>query len=123
MGIRRRTRARPPLLPSTPTLIRAATAGYAANAALGTAVRTGVLDTRSNRWVHHVLFIVTAALTVTAVATGIARRAPEVALLAPAVVPLAALPYAGQRAHTRIALAAAPWFATAALTTLGRTGR
>ena len=120
MGTRRQRGARggPQLLPPTPTLIRAATAGYLANIALGTAVRARVLDSRGYRWLHHVLYIGTAALTLTALIAGLARRDPQTALLAPAVVPLAALPSADRGMHTRVALAAAPWFATAVLTTL-----
>lgn len=123
MGIRRSSRRAPRPLPPTPALIRAATAAYLANIALGTAVRARVIDTSGYRWAHHLLYLGTAALTLTAVVTGLVRRAPQTALLAPAVVPLAALPYAGQRMHARVALAAAPWFAGAALTALPRPGR
>ncbi|MBI5160893.1 MAG: hypothetical protein HY996_05710 [Micrococcales bacterium] len=110
-------------MPPTPALTHAATVGYLASIALGTAVQARVLDTRGYRWLHHVLYTGTAILTLAALAAGLVRRAPETALLAPAMVPLAALPHAGRRMHARVALAAAPWFAAAALSASTRSGR
>ena len=103
-------------LPATPTLIRIAAGAYAANCTLGTAVAARVLDTSGYRWVHHALFVATATSTAAAVAVGLARRSVAAAALAPALAPLAAIPYAGTGRHVRVALAAAPWFAAALLT-------
>jgi hypothetical protein len=100
-------------LPATSTLIRIASGAYLANCALGTAVATRVLDTSGHRWVHHALFVATATCTVAAVVVGLGRRSAAAALLAPALVPLAVIPYAGTRRHVRVALAAAPGFASA----------
>ena len=104
-------------LPSTPSLIRVASAAYLANCVLGTAVAARVVDTSGSRWVHHVLFVGTATLTAAAVVLGLARRAPAAAALAPALLTLAVLPHAGTRRHARVALAAAPWFGAALIAT------
>ncbi|MFB4349418.1 hypothetical protein [Microbacterium sp. CR_7] len=109
MGHRRtRTNAAP--------LFVAATIAYAANAALGTAVAARVIDTRGFRWVHHALYVSTCITTAAAVSAALwarpkaaSRRAA--ASLAPAIVPLAAIPYLGThtRRHPLVALAAAPF--------------
>lgn len=96
--------------PSTRSLARAAAAVYAANCALGTAVQLGVVDTSRNRRPHHVLYIVTSALTVATVLAGLARRSAPGVVLVPALLPLAVLPYVGHSAHAATAGAAAPWF-------------
>lgn len=97
-------------------LFLAAAVAYGANAALGAAVATRMLDTSGYRWLHHALYIVTCATTATAVSTALwarprnaSRRAA--ASLAPALAPLAAIPYLGThtRRHPLIALAAAPF--------------
>jgi hypothetical protein len=93
----------------------AAAVAYTANCALGGAVALRLLDTRRFRWVHHVLYTTTAALTVAAVAAGALARRPAAALLAPALMPLAGIPYAGTRTirHPLVAVVAAPWYAAA----------
>ncbi|MFJ4172962.1 hypothetical protein [Microbacterium sp. NPDC089696] len=105
---RKRTNAAP--------LFVAATIAYAVNAALGTAVAARVIDTKNFRWVHHALYIATCATTVAAVSAALWAR-PRVASrraaasLAPALAPLAAIPYLGThtRRHPLVALAAAPF--------------
>lgn len=97
-------------------LFVAAAIAYGANAALGTAVAARVIDTRGYRWLHHALYIATCTTTVAAVSAAFwgrprtaSRRAA--ASLAPALVPLAAIPYLGThtRRHPLVALAAAPF--------------
>ncbi|MGW8482292.1 hypothetical protein ACWGJP_04095 [Microbacterium sp. NPDC055903] len=106
---------------SPSALFAAAAAGYGANCALGGAVALRLIDTRRFRWVHHALYILTCTLVGAALVAGWARRSHptdrRAALaLAPAVVPLAVIPFAGTRGrrHPLIALAAAP-FVVAAL--------
>ena len=93
-------------------LVRAATVSYAANCALGTAAANGV-NTRRVRWLHHALFVCTAALTATAAGTGLAQRRPAAYALLPAAVPLALIPYLGSRSrrHIVVAVSAAPCYA------------
>ena len=97
------------------TVVAAATGSYTANVALGVATATRILDTSRFRWVHHALYLVTAALTAAAVAADL--RGPTGRRLAPALLPLAVLPYAGThgRRHYAVAAAAAPFYALAAL--------
>lgn len=95
-------------LTSTRSLARAAAIAYTANCALGGAVRTGLVDTSRNRAPHHALYVVTSALTIAAVVAGLLRRSAPGLVLAPALLPLAVLPYA--RAHARTAASAAPWY-------------
>lgn len=101
--------------PSAPLFIAAATA-YAANCALGTAVAVRLVDTSGYRWLHHALYIATCTTTALALVvgwfTGSRRSSRRAALaLAPAAVPLAAIPYLGTRTrrHPLVALAAAPF--------------
>ncbi|PPI24123.1 hypothetical protein C5D44_12275 [Rathayibacter sp. AY1B5] len=104
--------------------MRAAAVGYSANCALGTAVATGALRTGRWHWIHHALYICTSSLTALAWAT-LRRSDPRAAAaLAPAAVPLAAIPFAGThgRRHPAIALAAAP-FVLAALERTRRPAR
>lgn len=96
-------------------LFAAATAAYAANCALGAAVAGRLIDTSGFRWLHHALYILTCATTAAALSSFLwarPRRASRHAALtlAPALVPLAAIPYAGTRGlrHPLIALTAAP---------------
>lgn len=97
-------------------LFVAATVAYAANAALGTAVAAKVVDTRGFRWVHHALYIATCLTTAASISAAFWAR-PKIATrraaatLAPAVAPLAAIPYLGThtRRHPLVALVAAPF--------------
>lgn len=105
---RRRTDAAP--------LFVGAAAAYAANCALGTAVAMRLIDTRNFRWVHHAMYVatfVTSAAAFSAILWGRPRYASRRAALAlaPAAVPLAAIPYLGthSRRHPLVALAAAPF--------------
>lgn len=99
-----------------PRLFVAAAAAYGANVALGTAVAVRLIDTRRFRWVHHVLYIITCVATGAALSAAFWAR-PAVAtrraaaFLAPAIGPLAVIPYAGTRTrrHPLVALAAAPF--------------
>ena len=102
----------------TPPLFVLAALSYLLNCALGTAVATKVIDTSRFRWLHHALFVLTCATTAVALGSGIrsGRRAPRAraaVALAPAVVPLAVIPFAGTRGrrHPLVALSAAPFFA------------
>lgn len=101
-----------------PTAVIGAAAGcYAANCALGTAVALGALDTSRTRWVHHGLYVITCVATAVALSSFLwiadDRRARRgAAALAPAVVPLATIPFvrARTRRHPVLALAAAPFY-------------
>lgn len=97
-------------------LFLAAVIAYGANTALGTAVAARLIDTKNFRWVHHALYIATCVATVAAVSAALwgrprtaSRRAA--ASLAPALAPLAAIPYLGThtRRHPLVALTAAPF--------------
>ncbi len=105
--------------PATHGAVSAAAASYAANAALGTAVLLGLVDTSRVGWVHHLLYgvtcLTTAAAMLAAAADPHGRR--TCAALAPAVLPLAVIPFAGThgRRHPAVALAAAPFYAAALL--------
>ena len=96
------------------TMVMGACGSYAANVALGVATATRLLDTSRFRWVHHALYIATTTLTVVAVAVDL--RGPAGRRLAPALVPLAVIPFAGthSRRHYAVAAAAAPFYALAA---------
>jgi hypothetical protein len=97
-------------------LFAAAALSYAANCSLGAAVATKLVDSSGFRWLHHGLYIATCTTTAVALAAGwwgmpqrSSRRAALV--LAPATVPLAAIPFVGthNRWHPLVALAAAPF--------------
>ena len=107
--------------PTARVLVTAAAAGYAANVALGTSVAAGWLDTRGYRWLHHVLYLTTGTLTAAATAALLIGRDRGGWTLLPALLPLAALPYAGTRTprHARLGLSAAPFY----LATLRRAWR
>ncbi|MCJ1697651.1 hypothetical protein MT349_17860 [Rathayibacter caricis] len=89
----------------------AAAVSYSANCVLGTAVATGTVRTGRWHWIHHALYIATSALTGAALAALLRSDPRAAAALAPAVVPLAVIPFAGThgRRHPAIALAAAPF--------------
>jgi hypothetical protein len=93
-----------------PPLLVAATSAYLANCALGAAVGTGVVDSSGFRWVHHAVYVVTAATTALAGLDLLRRRSPAFVRLLPAGVPLVAIPAvpARSRWHPVIAATAAP---------------
>jgi hypothetical protein len=88
-----------------------AAVSYAANCALGLAVASGRLRTGRAHWVHHALYINTAVSTVATTAALIAERGRAGVVVAPALVPLAAIPYAGTRGwrHPALAVSIAPF--------------
>ncbi|MBN9141309.1 MAG: hypothetical protein J0H23_10835 [Micrococcales bacterium] len=92
-----------------------AAAAYLANCALGIGVATGRIRTGRAHWLHHALYVNTAAATVAATASLVAGRGARGAVLAPALVPLAVIPYAGTRGprHPAIAASIAPFMAAA----------
>ena len=97
-------------------LFTAAAVAYAVNCALGASVAARIVDTSGFRWLHHALYIATCTATAAALSTAVwarpRRRSRQAALaLAPAAVPLAAIPYLGShgRRHPLTALAAAPF--------------
>ncbi|WCD93844.1 hypothetical protein [Microbacterium sp. nov. GSS16] len=104
--------------PSAKPAFRASALCYAANCALGAAVATRLIDTRRFRWVHHALYIATFSATIVAVLVGLRRNRPAALALAPALAPLAVIPYAGThtRRHPAIALTAAPFIAAGVIT-------
>lgn len=91
---------------------------YTANCALGAAVATRIIDTRRFRWVHHALYIATVSTTIFALIVGVRSDRRAALALAPALVPLAVIPYAGThtRRHPVIALTAAPFIAAGVFT-------
>ncbi|MGV9193622.1 hypothetical protein ACQ143_04695 [Microbacterium sp. MC2] len=103
--------------PRTPAGLFVAAAGcYGANCALGTAVALRLVDSSRFRWVHHALYIATTTVTALALSTalwGRPRTQSQRAALAtaPAMVPLAVIPFAGTRTirHPLVALAPAPF--------------
>ncbi|WP_378145739.1 hypothetical protein ACFJGV_18720 [Cnuibacter sp. UC19_7] len=106
-------RARQAKAPVDPhPLFVAATASYAANCALGTAVATGRLHTGRAHWVHHALYICTSALAAAAATSLLWSRSRAGWALLPAAIPLIAIPSvsARTRGHVGIALSAAPFF-------------
>ncbi len=104
----------------------AAACSYAASCTLGIGVATGRLRTGRARWVHHALYIATAGTTTAATIALLAERGAEGAVLAPALAPLAAIPYAGTRGwrHPLLAASVAPFLGAAlAVTTRPRPPR
>ncbi|HST71960.1 MAG TPA: hypothetical protein VLK55_05865 [Kocuria rosea] len=106
-----------------------ASACWAANAALGASVGSGLVRTGRFRWIHHALYVATTTTTALAAArcalsASPSRRAAGRAL-APALLPLAALPHIGTpaqghpRRHALAALSAAPFYAAALLRAAG----
>jgi hypothetical protein len=97
-------------------LFTAAIGGYLANITLGLLVRARVLDTRGFRWLHHVLYIVTFVLAAASVAVLLlGHRTLAGLLLAPALIGLGTIPFAGthNRRHPVIGLLPAPFYAAA----------
>ncbi|NYD20608.1 hypothetical protein [Kineococcus aurantiacus] len=96
-------------------LLVAATVSYAANCALGAAVAAGVLDTSGARWVHHGVYVTTAALTAAAGADLLRRRSAALWPLLPVAAPLLAIPAvpARSRWHPVLAATAAPAYVLA----------
>jgi len=90
-----------------------AAVSYAANCALGLAVASGRVRTGRAHWVHHALYINTAASTTVATAALVTERGARGAVIAPALVPLAAIPYAGTHGprHPALAVSIAPFIA------------
>jgi hypothetical protein len=90
----------------------AAGVSYAASCAVGTGVASGAVDLHGARWVHHALYITTAALAGAAVSSLLWSTNRAGWMLLPAAVPLAALARLGPRSprHPIVALAAAPFF-------------
>lgn len=102
------------------TAVGIASTCYAANAALGLSVATGLVDTSGARWVHHGLFIATASATGLALVLGGVRRDPSAIALGMAVIPLVLLQRRGSRPlprHARTAALAAPCYAAALILT------
>ncbi|MFP7834868.1 hypothetical protein [Marisediminicola sp. LYQ134] len=112
---------------SSAPLFVAALTSYAANCALGSSVALKLVDSSGFRWVHHALYVSTFALAGAAIVSGAVRggrargrrrgcggaRGPAAAVaLAPAVVPLALIPFLGSRSrkHVAVSLSAAPFF-------------
>lgn len=93
--------------------VTAAAVSYTANCALGTAVATGAVRTGRWHWVHHALYICTATLSACALLALLRSDRRAAAVLAPAAIPLAAIPFAGTRGrrHPAVALVAAPFLA------------
>jgi hypothetical protein len=98
-------------------LVTSAAASYVVNGLLGGAVALGALKTTRAPWIHHAAFAMTAGLTASALAGGIAtRHRAEVAALLPATVSLVLLPRLGARPlsrHALVAATAAPSYAGA----------
>lgn len=93
---------------------------YFANVALGSGVALRLFSTGSFRWIHHAVYIGTCLLGAAAVSTLLWTDSDAGWILLPAVLPLAALPFAGSgssaalgfasRRHVVVALLAAPFF-------------
>jgi hypothetical protein len=100
--------------PRPVTLFGAATAAYAANVALGTAVALRLVDTRRFRWVHHGLYVSTSVLAGAAASSLLWSDSRAGWRLLPAALPLTvvALVSARSRRHPVVALSAAPFFVT-----------
>jgi hypothetical protein len=102
--------------PSGVPALAVATSAYLLTCGVGLGVRRGVLRTDRARWVHHVLFVVTAASSALAVVALAAARDRAAALaLLPAGLPFARLTRVSARTgpHARTAQAAAPAYAAA----------
>ncbi|MFI7481832.1 hypothetical protein ACH9EU_05375 [Kocuria sp. M1R5S2] len=109
--------------PPTGPWIGLAAACWVANAALGASVGAGLVRTGRFRWIHHALYLATTTTTLLAAMLSAGSSCPcrraAARALAPALVPLAALPHIGTpaqghpRRHAVAALSAAPFYATA----------
>jgi hypothetical protein len=105
----------PPTSSGAPALAVATTA-YLLTCGVGLGVRRGVLRTDRARWVHHLLFVATAASSALAVVELVAARDRAAALaLLPVALPFARLTRTSARTgpHARTALAAAPGYGAA----------
>lgn len=93
----------------------AAACSYLASCTLGLGVATGRLHTGRARWLHHALYISTAGTATAAAVALVAERGRRGAVLAPALAPLAAIPYAGTRGwrHPALAASVGPFIAAA----------
>lgn len=93
----------------------AAACSYLASCTLGLGVATGRWRTGRAHWLHHALYISTAGTTAAATVALVAERGRRGAVLAPALAPLAAIPYAGTRGwrHPALAAAVGPFLAAA----------
>lgn len=92
-----------------------AAVSYAANCALGLAVASGRVRTGRAHWVHHALYVNTAASTAATTVALVAERGKAGAVAAPALVPLALIPFAGTRGwrHPALAVSIGPFLALA----------
>jgi hypothetical protein len=92
-----------------------AAVSYAANCALGLAVASGRVRTGRAHWVHHALYINTAASTAAATVALVAERGKAGAVAAPALVPLTLIPFAGTHGwrHPALAVSIGPFLALA----------
>jgi hypothetical protein len=79
---------------------------YLASCALGAGVASGRVRTGRARWVHHALYISTAGTTTAAAVALVAEHGPRGLVMAPVIVPLAAIPFAGTRGRRHPAIAA-----------------
>ena len=115
MADRTRTSARTRARTASTVLLRSASLSYLASCALGAGVASGRLRTGRAHWVHHALYVSTAGLTALALSAAAAGRRRGGWWLAPAVLPLAAIPYAGTHTlrHVVLAASAAPCYAAA----------
>jgi hypothetical protein len=97
-------------------LARLAIASYAANCLLGIAVATRAVRLGRARWLHHALYVGTAATAAAAASSAVWARSLPGAALATALVPLALVPYrsATMPRHVLAATAAAPAYVAAA---------
>lgn len=102
-----------------------AAVSYAVNCGLGLAVASGRLRTGRARWVHHALYVNTAVSTAATAAALVGERGRAGVVVAPALVPLAAIPYAGTRGWRHPALAASigPFLVAALVVAWRRPGR
>ena len=98
-------------------LVRVATVAYAANCLLGGAVAVGAVRLGRARWLHHALFVVTAATAGAAATSAVWARSLPGAALVPALVPLGLVPYRSStvRRHVAAATAPAPAYLAAAI--------
>ena len=98
--------------PRPVTLFAAATACYAANVALGSAVALRFVDTRRFRWVHHALYVGTSVLAGSAASSLLWSDSRAGWRLLPAALPLTVVARvsARSRRHPVVALSAAPFF-------------
>lgn len=93
----------------------AAACSYAASCTLGIGVATGRFRTGRAHWLHHALYISTAATTSAAAVALVAERGRAGAVLVPALVPLAVIPVAGTHGwrHPALAASVGPFLAAA----------